>query len=601
MAYQINLTGKEIDERLKNVGTAEDVAAADGTLYARVKKNADDNDELSDAVGRIGTAQTATNKTVTQHTSDISTLQRAVSNNKTRVENVEKVVNQHTTTLTEHNARQTNIEKVVSGAQKDAYFTLKWFNLVFSDSRFNGNIDNVKVRLYRWSGKRYAQFVMFTRNGTSVSQELINYEIILKQKQADGANVRVPYIHYNDDGTEEELWLAVKEAFGGRISYNRYKKRRWRIQAFLNDKPITAPFDFRVSIDANNNASITKRGMMRSVPATRQVKYDGYYNVDKWLNCDKGEELDLTYYLFYDSSKKIRRKFPNPGDVMVKNASSHVVPRGVIISVFQDTPASYCILWADGLSIYEISIDLDTNRDRGYNCYSPAKKLSDNIYGYVSKMNSGTLRDLYISAGAKYNEATGYYELNGLTDITEEEMRVIWQEDLSGWYLKGRTNLTRNIGERGNAGGYNGGIDICNICHSNSNITKFNFGQAPFARYLDNAFSGCTKLETIDTRFPITPYGGVVGPNIFRDCLALKEVRFNMRYINYSTKVYFPASPLISKDSVLSVIETTKTEGSVKPLVVVGLNESAYNRLKDDTDITAALTEKNGFVTLIQI
>lgn len=78
MAYQINLTGQEIDERLQNIGTAEDAAAADGTLYARVKKNADDNDELSDAVGRIGTAQTATNKTVTQHTADISTLQTAL-------------------------------------------------------------------------------------------------------------------------------------------------------------------------------------------------------------------------------------------------------------------------------------------------------------------------------------------------------------------------------------------------------------------------------------------------------------------------------------------------------------------------------------------
>ena len=74
-----------------------------------------------------------------------------------------------------------------------------------------------------------------------------------------------------------------------------------------------------------------------------------------------------------------------------------------------------------------------------------------------------------------------------------------------------------------------------------------------------------------------------------------------MRRLNYSTNVYFPASPLISKDSVLSIIETTPTTGSVKPLVVVGLNESAYNRLKDDTDITAALTEKNGFVTLTQI
>ena len=32
------------------------------------------------------------------------------------------------------------------------------------------------------------------------------------------------------------------------------------------------------------------------------------------------------------------------------------------------------------------------------------------------------LRKLYIACGAVYNEETGFYELNGLTDITEEEM-----------------------------------------------------------------------------------------------------------------------------------------------------------------------------------
>lgn len=42
MVYQINLTGKEIDERLQNIGTDKDVAAADGSLYARISKNADD-------------------------------------------------------------------------------------------------------------------------------------------------------------------------------------------------------------------------------------------------------------------------------------------------------------------------------------------------------------------------------------------------------------------------------------------------------------------------------------------------------------------------------------------------------------------------------
>lgn len=78
MAYQINLTGKEINERLQNVGTAEDVAAADGTLYARISKNADDVDELRDTVGHIDSAQNATDKTVAQHTADINTLQTAL-------------------------------------------------------------------------------------------------------------------------------------------------------------------------------------------------------------------------------------------------------------------------------------------------------------------------------------------------------------------------------------------------------------------------------------------------------------------------------------------------------------------------------------------
>lgn len=784
MAYQINLTGKEIDERLQNVGTAEDVAAADGTLYARIKKNADDIAENKENVKVLtkrvdvvtgtangaealakanekrlntvtGTANTAKelaqknqfnlgqvqatantalkNSEVNQDSvrnaqitaneakalveglttvvrgaeNDISQLKELnvvypnnlrkltvdstpdeikksfipeiggtpgttntphvgylikgnrnsdndgydpdstiisvevvkiddkdchkfmyIDNNRdlvtmtvciwggtfkvierSVVSNIDTVM----TTLTEHDARQTNIEEVVSGAQKDAYFTLKWFNLVFSDSRFNGNIDNVKVRLYRWSGKRYAQFVMFTRNGTGVSQELISYEIILKQKQANGANVRVPYIHYNDDGTEEELWLAVKDDFGGRISYNRYKKRRWRIQAFLNDKPITAPFDFRVSIDANNNASITKRGMMRSVPTTGQVKYDGYYDVDKWLNCERGEELDLTYYLFYDSNEKIRRKFPNPGDVMVKNAFSHVVPRGVIISVFQDTPGSYCILWSDGESIYEIGIDLDTNEYGGYNCYYPAKKLCDDIYDYASKMNSGTLRDLYIQAGAKYNEQTGYYELNGLTDITEKEMRVMYSRYLidigtngraSGWLILDdgeRTNLpctTRadifdnlNNGIRGNK------VELLRICAASTD---------DYARtcYVSSSVAvGHSLFPKLRKVIGVWQYNSDNPSDFnfsygqpFYNCPLLEEIR--MKKINKSHT--FAVSPNLSKESVQYMIENANPpSGAAAGSIAITLHPTAYARLKDDADIVAALEAKEGIVTLV--
>lgn len=81
MAYQINLTGQEIDERLQNIGTPADNPDANGTLFARISKNADDVDELTDTVGHIDSAQTATDKTVTQHTADISALQTAVGDN----------------------------------------------------------------------------------------------------------------------------------------------------------------------------------------------------------------------------------------------------------------------------------------------------------------------------------------------------------------------------------------------------------------------------------------------------------------------------------------------------------------------------------------
>ena len=459
MAYQINLTGHEIDERLQNIGTAEDVAAANGTLYARISKNADDVDELRDAVGPIDSAQTATDKTVTQHTADISALQTAV---KTKANLV---------------AGKVSSEElpIVTSLKQDDYTTIPSAKLVDEALTAVGNtleekINNKIVGLLNWRG---------------VKDTTDEIKSITSAKKGD-------VWHSNGDGSE---WVCTED------------------------------------ISTVNDSAWTELGT--------PIDLGGYYTKN-------------------DVDKKVKPLADSIGS------------------------------------------DSDAASANG-SLYARIKKNATDIYDYASKMSSGTLRDLYISAGAVYNEQTGYYELNGLTDITEEQMRVIWQEDLSGWYLNGRTNLTRNIGTRANAGGYNGGIDITNICANNRNITKFNFGTAPFARYSDNAFSGCTKLETIDTRFPIFPFGGIVGPNIFRNCPALKEVRFNMRYLDKSTNVKFPASPLISKDSILSVIQTTPTTGSVKPLVVVGLNETAYNRLKDDTDITAALTEKNGFVTLIQI
>lgn len=601
MAYQINLTGQEIDERLQNIGTAEDVAAADGTLYARISKNADDTDELMDAVGHIDSAQTATDKTVTQHTADISALQTAVGNNKTeqdaiavKVENNATAIGKHTTTLTEHDARQTNIEGVVSGARMGAYFSLRFLKLMV-DSKIIADIDNIKVVLYRWSGKRYAQFQMFTRNPTGVSQKLIDYVIILKQEIKDGANIRTPYIHYNDDATEEALVDALKNAFGGRISYRKNKKKRWRLQAFLDGKPITAPFDFRVSIDRKDECFLTKGGMKRSVPSSDSVVYDGLFNGSQWLRCKKEDLLDLSYSV--DAGILFP---PTPGNMIGgdDNAKGCVV---AVKNITQDA-SSVTVLWTVGDSLYEIGVEQRTESDEYvYRCTSPAKKLCDDIYDYASKLSSGTLRDLYISAGAKYNERTGYYELNGLTDITEEEMSVIYkyagtpQAYAAFAYSNARTNLPMS-------GMYNGSVyenmfyecpnlEVAYLGNKQLPPTAFDIPGISMVGY--NCFYLCQKLKKIYGKI----HQRINNWNLtFGDCIALEEVRIAELY----SSIQLSWSPNLSKESVLYMITNAKPlSEAAAGSIAITLHPTAYARLKDDADIVAALEAKGGIVTLV--
>ena len=538
MAYQINLTGQEIDERLQNVGTPADNPDANGTLFARQNKNVDDIDEIG--------------------------------------------------------SRQTNIEKVVSGARREAYFSLRFLNLIV-DSKSIADIGNIKVMLYRWSGKRYSELELFTKNDIGKSQKIIQYGIILKQ-DGNGANIRTPYIHYNDDATEEMLVDALKNAFGGRISYRKIKKKRWRLQAFLNGKPITAPFDFGVSIDCNDTRSLTKGGMMRSVPSSGSVVYDGLFNGSQWLRCKKGDLLDLSY------SADAGILFPpTPGNVIGgdDNAKGCVV---AVKNITQDA-RSVTVLWTVGDSLYEIGVEERTESDEYvYRCTSPAKKLCDDIYDYASKMNSGTLRDLYISAGAKYNEATGFYELNGLTDITEEQMRKIYryagtpQVKASHAYSLIRTNFP-------SPGYYNGSLYDGMFYASEIEVVHLGYRKVNQPTFLEpfvalegqSVFYLCKNLRIIYGRiekyYTIKDWGLTFG-----ECGKLEEVRI----YKLGTSIKFSWSPNLSKESVLYMITNANPpSGAAAGSIAITLHPTAYARLKDDADIVAALEAKGGIVVLI--
>ncbi len=92
--YQLNLTGEEINERLEAIGTKDDAAASDGSLFARTNELQTD---LTQHSGRIQTAEEAIKK----HDDKIAALQDKDSALDSRLTAAEKTVAQHTTDLTD--------------------------------------------------------------------------------------------------------------------------------------------------------------------------------------------------------------------------------------------------------------------------------------------------------------------------------------------------------------------------------------------------------------------------------------------------------------------------------------------------------------------
>lgn len=217
---------------------------------------------------------------------------------------------------------------------------------------------------------------------------------------------------------------------------------------------------------------------------------------------------------------------------------------------------------------------------------------------------SGTLRDLYISAGAVYNERTGYYELNGLTDITEEQMRVIYEKTW-GWWL-----------HLPSLNGFGSALPRTNIPCPNYRIIEHASNislKSIFVRSGD-----VNNLEVVNLRALYAPTGfdeiKIVDFNwAFQSDRRLREVQgiinVKMAYSNLNIggnietinikglkgSIKFFDSQRLSKESVLYMINNSTATSAI----TIGLNKAVYDVMKDDADIIAALAEKTN-ITLVQ-
>lgn len=285
-------------------------------------------------------------------------------------------------------------------------------------------------------------------------------------------------------------------------------------------------------------------------------------------------------------------KFPTPGSIITKLNGNN---KGIVVSLSEPDATtlgrSIVVYYGDGT--YTIVVKNDFTK-----VLVPWRKDS-------------SLRDMYISAGAKYNETTGYYELNGLTDITEEEMRAIytqWQKDVgtashnTGW-LTLPPNMRTNLPSLYRADLISalsnsiGGSSVEVLCIAEqSNDTRVMYVASTQAVAQNNM----PKLRRV---IGVWRYNDNNPSNFnfsygqpFGKCPLLEEIR--MMRINKSHT--FAVSPNLSKESVLYMITNANPpSGAAAGSIAITLHPTAYARLKDDADIVAALEAKGGIVTLV--
>lgn len=217
---------------------------------------------------------------------------------------------------------------------------------------------------------------------------------------------------------------------------------------------------------------------------------------------------------------------------------------------------------------------------------------------------SGTLRDLYVSAGAVYNEQTGFYELNGLTDITEEQMRVIYEKTWGWWLHLPSLNGFGSALPRTNIPcpdykiiAYASNISINSIFALSGNadnleVVNFRALYAPTAfdeiKIVDFnwAFQGDKKIREVQ---------GIINVKEARSDLSIggNIEAINIKGLKVSIRFY--GSQRLSKESVLYMINNSEATTAI----TISLKKGVYYVMKDDADIIAALAEKTN-ITLIQ-
>lgn len=193
---------------------------------------------------------------------------------------------------------------------------------------------------------------------------------------------------------------------------------------------------------------------------------------------------------------------------------------------------------------------------------------------------------LYVAAGAVYNATSGYWELNGLTDITTEEMRNIYAlKETLGPGSYSRTNIRTNLISRRYGAAYRGQIGLRGA-FAQTSLEVAALDPTLACSDVIYAFTTNPKLKKIINPLIIssaTNNSGFMYGNALLEDLELKGLNFNLS---------FGVCANLTSASIAYMITNAGTAN-----ITITLHADAYARAMADSAVQTALASKTN-VTL---
>lgn len=274
-------------------------------------------------------------------------------------------------------------------------------------------------------------------------------------------------------------------------------------------------------------------------------------------------------------------------------------------------------VWSEWHDISTVDKEVNVDSEKPVQNKAVAQAIAQAITNATEQGCKLAKRDLFIAAGALYNDTgaditktapwgetvihkVGHYYLNGLGDITEEQMTLIYNAgtykgtiNYYAGYNNIRTFLPAKISGQEGYGAFQikGSFADCKNIEvvrfsSERNLTE-QYGISIDSPDISNAFYNCNNLKYIQE---ISLKANSIVTNTFGGCRELVWIKL----FNLAVNLSFSSSLKIGKGSILFIIQKAKPTSAI----TITLHPEAYARLANDADIVAAL-EAQPLVSLV--